>query len=63
MAWGRAMTYRILVADEWWNMIAKVEAGDLAMAHEVVEWIVENRKDGDDVGIRPEARPPPARCL
>jgi hypothetical protein len=45
------MTYQVLVANEWQNMIVKVEAGDPRTAHEVVEWIVKNRERGDAHGI------------
>jgi hypothetical protein len=43
---ARAMTYQVVVANEWRNMIVRVEADDPRTAHEIAEWIVENRKQG-----------------
>jgi len=50
------MTYQVVVADEWRNMIVKVEADDPRTAHEIAEWIVEHRKHGDAHGNPPDEK-------
>jgi hypothetical protein len=45
------MTYRVVLANKWRNMIVEVDAEDPRSAHEIARWIVEHRKHGDAHGI------------
>jgi hypothetical protein len=45
------MTYRVVVANEWRNMIVEVDANDPRSAQEIARWIVKHRKHGDAHGI------------
>ena len=38
------MTYQVVVAYEWRNVIVEVDADDPQSAHEIARWIVKNRK-------------------
>lgn len=45
------MTYQVVVANEWRNMIVEVDADDPQSAREIARWIVEHGKHGDAHGI------------
>lgn len=44
------MTYRVVVANEWRNMIVEVDADDPRSAREIARWIVEHGKHSDAHG-------------
>jgi hypothetical protein len=50
------MTYRVVVANEWRNIVVTVDANDPRSASEIAKWIVENRKHGNAHGIPQDER-------
>ena len=45
------MTYRVVLASGWRNIIVEVDADDPRSAQEIARWIVEHPKQGDAYGI------------
>jgi hypothetical protein len=45
------MTYRVVLANEWRNIVVEVDADNPRSAKEVATWIVEHRKHGEAHGL------------